>query len=101
MKTICTVATTNTDVVVILDDSALLAQLPSNFPFRFRPQRGPHLETTLLGNQPGYSPGYTIEGATLRILRTDLVTAMQKAGTAWPGQIAWRDDTLILTQIAD
>jgi hypothetical protein len=95
----CTVTADGRAVAVVIADATLVAQLPIHFPLRFRPLRGPHLETTLLGTQPGYSPGYTIDATTLHILRTDLVAAMQKAGVAWPGRVDLRDGEVILTQL--
>jgi len=92
------VTTDGLAVAVVIEDATLVAQLPIHFPLRFRPLRGPHLETTLLGNQPGYSPAYTINATTLRILRADLVNTMQKAGITWPGRIEMRDSGVILTQ---
>jgi len=94
----CIVTTDGPHVAVVVEDATLVAQLPPHFPLRFRPLRGPHVETTLLGNQPGYSPGYTVDASTLRILRADLVAVLQKAGAAWPGRIELRDGTVILSQ---
>jgi hypothetical protein len=94
----CTVTTDGRDVVMIIEDAALVAQLPIHFPLRFRPLRGPHLETTLLGTQAGYSPAYTITDTTLRIVRADLVAAIQQAGVTWSGWVELRDGDVILTQ---
>ena len=98
MISACTVTTDGRDVAIHIEDAALVTQLPIHFPLRFRPLRGPHLETTLLGTQTGYSPGYTIADATLRIVRADLVAAVQKAGATWPGSVELRDGAVILTQ---
>jgi hypothetical protein len=95
----CTVTTGGLTVTVVVENPTLVAQLPIHFPLRFRPLRGPHLETTLLGTQPGYSPAYTIDDTTLRIGRADLVAALQKAGAAWPGWVELRDGEVVLTQI--
>ena len=94
----CSVTTDDLVVTVVIEDATLVTQLPIHFPLRFRPLRGSHLETTLLGNQPGYSPAYTIDATTLRIIRADLVDTMQKAGLAWPGRVELRDGGVILTQ---
>ena len=94
----CTVTTDGRAVAIVIEDASLVAQLPIHFPLRFRPLRGPHLETTLLGTQPGYSPGYTLTDTTLRIVRADLVAAVQKAGAAWPGWVELRDGAVVLTQ---
>jgi hypothetical protein len=96
----CLVTADGRAVVVVVADATLVAQLPIHFPLRFRPLRGPHLETTLLGTQAGYSPGYTLDATTLHILRADLVAAMQKAGATWPGRVELRDGEMILTQLA-
>jgi hypothetical protein len=99
MITSCIVTTEDLEVVIVIEDAALVAQLPIHFPLRFRPLRGPHLETTLLGTQTGYSPAYTIIDTTLRIIRTDLVETFKKAGATWRGQIQLRDGAVILTQV--
>ena len=98
MISACTVTTDSHAVTIVVADATLVAQLPIHFPLRFRPLRGPHLETTLLGTQTGYSPAYTIDDSTLRIVRADFVAAVQKAGATWPGWIELRDGAVILTQ---
>ena len=95
----CTVTVDDLEAVMVIEDAALVAQLPIHFPLRFRPLRGPHLETTLLGTQTGYSPAYTLVDSTLRIIRTDLVETFKKAGATWRGQIQLRDGAMILTQV--
>jgi hypothetical protein len=98
MISACTVTTDDLAATIRIADATLVAQLPIHFPLRFRPLRGPHLETTLLGTQTGYSPAYTVDATTLRIVRADLVAAFQKAGTVWTGQVRLRDGEMILTQ---
>jgi hypothetical protein len=99
MISLCTVTSDGRTVTISVEDAALVAQLAIHFPLRFRPLRGPHLETTLLGTQPGYNPTYTIMTTTLRITRADLAAAVQKAGAAWPGRIDLRDGEVVLTQL--
>ena len=72
----CTVTTDDIDATIIIADATLVAHLPIHVPLRFRPLRGPYLETTLLGMQLGYGPAYTINATTLRIVHTDLVAAL-------------------------
>lgn len=98
MISACTVSTDTHAVTIVVADATLVAQLPIHFPLRFRPLRGPHLEITLLGTQTGYSPGYTIADATLRIVRADLVAAVQKTGATWAGWLELRDGAVVLTQ---
>ena len=95
----CTVTVDDLEVVIVIEDAALATDLPIHFPLRFRPLRGSHIETTLLGTQTGYSPAYTIGDTTLRIVRTDLVETFKKAGATWRGQIQLRDGAMILTQV--
>jgi len=99
MITSCIVTTEDLEVAIVIEDAALVAQLPIHFPLRFRPLRGSHIETTLLGTQTGYSPAYTIVDTTLRIGRSDLVETFKKAGATWRGQIQLRDGAMILTQV--
>ena len=94
----CTVTTDTLAATIDIADATLVAQLPIHFPLRFRPLRGPHRETTLLGTQTGYSPAYTVDATTLRIVRADLVAAFQKAGAVWPGRFHLHDGEVILTQ---